>query len=681
MADRLPMKKLLFNPLFLAGLAVKLFLIFFLIPVPTSEWFAPFLSVTVGHLTLNPWAEWLAQGGTPIAFPYGYVMWFAMLPLAILCKLFGVSLLIGYGITLLLADYALLAVLQRMLPGRERLLLAVYWLSPIVIVATYGLGLNDIVPILILTVALYLVQRHFWFAAGVVCISAVSAKLSMVLALPFFLIYLIRNRALRKFLPQYAKGLLIGGVLFLLPFTFSIAGVSMLLSNPEMGKVYQLALRFGENRVYILPMAYLVMLYAAWRVQRLNFSLFNATLGSAFLLVVLLTPASAGWFVWIVPLLVFYQALSGAIAIVFVAIFSTLYILICLPALFPAISVNASPLVLYIFRLPETYAHTALMAMGIVLALRLWRETVSFNDYFRLSRKPFIFGIAGDSGAGKDTLADGIEGLFGSHSVARLSGDDYHLWDRQKPMWQVMTHLNPVANDLENYANDLLSLVDGKSIQSRHYDHAIGKMSHPTRVNSNHFIVASGLHSLYLPILRACYDLSIYLEIDEDLRRYYKLQRDMLQRGHCQEQVLSALEKREPDSIKFVRPQAAYADLIMSLQPIHPRLLDGPVGAEAPRVKLFLRSKHGLNEMSLTRVLVGVCGLHVDMNLDSQASGVDMTIEGDSSAEDMALAAKILFPRILEFLDIAPKWEDGVLGLMQLILLAHINQALNKRLI
>jgi uridine kinase len=323
--------------------------------------------------------------------------------------------------------------------------------------------------------------------------------------------------------------------------------------------------------------------------------------------------------------------------------------------------------------------HTVITALGIVLGLRIWRETVVSNDYFRLSRKPFVVGIAGDSGAGKDTLADALEGLFGGHSVVRLSGDDYHLWDRQKPMWQVMTHLNPMANDLEAYAGDLLALTDGRAIQSRHYDHQTGKMSHPVRVGSNDFIIASGLHALYLPILRNCYDLSIYLDIDEGLRRHLKLRRDVTQRGHTEARVLSALERREPDSERFVRPQAQHADVVMSLMPIHPRMLEGVGVTHPPRFKLQVRSRNGLNEASLSRVLVGVCGLHVDMNIGADGAEVELTIEGETSAEDIALAAQMLLPRIVAFLDICPRWEDGVLGLMQLVALSHINQALSKR--
>lgn len=680
------MRRLLTHPLFLAGLALRLVLLCLVLPKAASEWYLPFMAESTAW-TLDPWRSFLQAGGTEAAFPYGYVMWLVLLPLSALCKLLGLPLYAGYGGTLLLADIGMLLTLRRLWDANDRRLLAVYWWSPIVLLATYWLGLNDLVPVLLLSLALYFTRQLKLLPAGALYGAAVSAKLSMVLAGPFFLIYLYQNKALRQLLPGFLKGGVASAVVFGLPFLCSDAGVHMLLSNPEMGKVYQFALLVGNQTViYLLPMAYLIMLYTAWRVRRLNFDLFNALLGTAFFLVVLLTPASPGWFVWVLPMLVAYQLRSGTLAMTLVAAFSGLYAIgnaLVMPV--PQIALpGGAELALpgWAQRLDgsaPSLLHTLITALGIVLGLRIWRETVVSNDYFRLSRKPFVVGIAGDSGAGKDTLADAMQGLFGSHSVVKLSGDDYHLWDRQKPMWQVMTHLNPMANDLEAYAGDLLALTDGRAIQSRHYDHQTGKMSHPMRVASNDFIIASGLHALYLPILRNCYDLSIYLDIDEGLRRHLKLKRDVEQRGHSEERVLSALDKREPDSERFVRPQAQYADVVMSLMPIHPRMLEGAGSTHPPRFKLQVRSRNGLNEVSLSRVLVGVCGLHVDMNISHDGAEVELTIEGETTAEDVAMAAQMLLPRILSFLDIHPRWEDGVLGLMQLVTLSHINQALSRR--
>ncbi len=686
------MIKLCSHPLFWIGLAIRLALMFTPGFHAVNNWYVPFLHASTAQITFDPWTTWINRGGAAVAFPYGYAMWFSFLPLTLIAKLFGISSRYSYELTLLTADFALLVGLRQFLPGRDPLLIGVYWLSPIVILATYGLGLNDLIPVLFLTLSLYFTQQFRFKYAGIACAAAISAKLSMVLALPFFLIYLFNNHSLKQFLAQFLRGFLIGGATLGLPFFFSAGGLHMLVSNPEMGKIYNLTLNLGNNvALYVIPLIYFVMLYIVWRIRRLNYDLFHAILGIIFLLIVLMMPASPGWFIWTIPFLVTYQAMSGRLSIVLTGIFSCFYVvssLLTTPLLeilsFGHFNINSLS---YFSKELNTHIatllHTGMVATGLILGMRIWRETVSRNDYFRLSRNPFVIGIAGDSGAGKDTFSDALTGLFGNQSVTTLSGDDYHLWDRQKPMWQVMTHLNPMANDLEGFAIDLLSLVDRKNIQSRHYDHATGKMSKPFIIKSNDFIISSGLHALYLPILRNSYHLSIYLDIDENLRRLFKIQRDVHQRGKTVEDVLSSFDRRELDSARFIRPQAEHADLILSLQPLHPIAIPVPTDMKNFRFKLIARTRHGLNEFLLLRVLIGVCGLHVDLDdkHDHVSTEVILTIEGDTSAEDIAIAAKILCPRILPFLGILPKWQDGIVGIMQLITLTQINQTLTKRLV
>lgn len=683
------MKKLCLHPLFLVGLVLRLALVASMAPHATLDWFAPFMDATTSRPMLDPWTAWIEQGGTPMAFPYGYAMWLAFLPLTFVAKVIGFSVIHAYVLTLLVVDFLLLLTLDRLRPNRQRLLLVVYWLSPITILASYGLGLNDLVPALLLTLSMLRLRDVQLKLAGALCAAAISAKLSMIVTLPFFAIYLFNNKALRQRLREFAAGFVICSLLLGIPFLLSGAGPGMLANNPEMGKIYRLALALvGNVSIYVVPLTYLLMLYAVWRVRRLNFELFQVTTGMALLLIVLMTPASPGWLVWCLPFLALYQARSGRMAMLLISLFSGLYVLGTLLAtrlqfadgnefnLGKAMNISGAQ---------ELHAasllHTLMVAIGVVLAVRICREGITRNDFFRLSRKPFVIGIAGDSGSGKDTFSGSMVGLFGQHSVVRLSGDDYHLWDRQKPMWQVMTHLNPMANDLEGFGNDLVALTDGNSILARNYNHHTGKMGRQFRLKSNDFILASGLHALYFPILRDCYNLKIFLDIDENLRRHFKLKRDVSERGHSPESVFAAFDKRESDSERFIRPQAAHADLIFSLQPIHPAMLKDLDDSHPLRLKLVVTTRHGFNELSLIRTLVGVCGLHVDIAVSQAGSEVKMTIEGETSAADVALAAEILCPSVLEFLDIAPQWQEGIAGLMQLIALTNIGQVMTKRFI
>ena len=676
--------------LFFVGLTVRLTLISVMAPAPVTDWYAPFMDVTTSRFTADPWALWLAGGGDSLAFPYGYAMWIAFLPLTILAKLVPFPLDLAYSATLLAADAALLVTLRHLFPERGHNLLVAYWLSPVVILATYGLGLNDLIPVLFLVWSILLIGRGRPQGAGVACLAAVSAKLSMIIALPFLAIYAHRGKALRGDLRAFGTSFSVAALFLAVPFVLSHGGRAMLIDNPEMNRIYGLVLHLGNNvSIYVVPGIYLVTLYLVWQIRRFNFDIFLATTGMAFLLVVLFTAGSPGWFIWCIPFLVYYEVTSGRVTAALIWSFSAGY--------------GMSTLVVTPLRLSGGYVvdfrdsvlwtagtwdqvgsllHTAMVGIGAVLAIRIWRDVITRNDFFRLTRKPFVVGVAGDSGAGKDHLADALTGLVGQDFVARLSGDDYHLWDRHRPMWKAVTHLNPIANDIERFGKDLVSLVDGKSIQARHYDHRTGRMGRPTPVRSNDFIIAGGLHALYSPMLRECCDLTIYLDMDRGLRSWLKLRRDVRDRGHAVDGVVEAIAKREADSVRFIQPQLAYADLILSVQPAcsgTPRSLDELLRPGG--LKLVARTRRSFNELSLTGMLIGVGGLRVDMSVLDDGTETRVTVEGEVSGGDMELIAGRLCSYVPDFLDRRPAWQDGVTGLMQLIILCHIDQKLRQRVI
>ena len=184
------MKKIFLSPLFILGLLMRVWLIVTIAPLAVIDWYLPFLEFTTTNLTIDPWTAWLENGGTFEAFPYGYTMWIIFLPLMFCMKLADLPLQYGYDLTLLVVDIAFLLTLHFQLPGRQKLLLVTYWLSPIVLLATYVLGLNDLIPALFLTVSILFIRQKNFYLTGIFLLISISAKLSMILALPFFIIYL-----------------------------------------------------------------------------------------------------------------------------------------------------------------------------------------------------------------------------------------------------------------------------------------------------------------------------------------------------------------------------------------------------------------------------------------------------------------------------------------------------------
>jgi len=686
------LKNIISNKFFLLGLALKLYIIISITPEITNNFYIPFFEYNLNNGSiLDPWTAWVENQGDINAFPYGYVMWLFFTPFILLSNILIIPIYIAYWAVILLADFALLILLKKITSTKYSSIIIFYWLSPIIILPTYIFGYNDLVPVLFLFLSLYFMKNRSTLISGIFLIAAISAKLSIVLALPFFIIYLFNNKVYRKLFIRFMQGCLIGLFFFILPFFFfSKLGPLMLFSNSTLESIYYLSLNISDGyNIYIIPLAYFFMLFSFWQIRRINFEIFCASLSISFLLVALLTLTSPGWFIWSIFLFITYQIRSGTLGIslssAFFLIFTLSSILMSNNEYFLSTIENsflASKNVELYFSYEKIVPiiNTLLISIGLILILSMWKRTIRENDFFRLSRKPFVMGISGDSGSGKDTFAESIKNLFGENSVTLISGDDYHFWDRKKPMWKVITHLNPMANNLEAFSTDLIKLSDGKSILSSHYDHETGLKSLPKKIKSNDFIIASGLHALYLPILRDCYNLSIYLDMDESLRKYFKVKRDVNIRGHRYEKVIDSIEKRKPDANKFIRPQLGYADLVISLQPMNPDILeDKNLKENDINFRISIESKLGLNELSLARALISICGIHVAIEKNDHSSYSILTIEGNPSSEDIEVTAKILAPRIFEFLDINPEWQDGVSGIMQLISIAHIDQALTKR--
>ena len=178
--------------------------------------------------------------------------------------------------------------------------------------------------------------------------------------------------------------------------------------------------------------------------------------------------------------------------------------------------------------------------------------------------RPVILGVVGDSAAGKTTLTRGLVRVLGEENVTHVCTDDYHRYDRKQRAELGITPLHPDCNHLDIIAQHLAHLRQGEPILKPVYRHQDGTFGAPVYVKPERFTVIEGLLGYYLPEMREVYDVRVFLNPPEDLRRRWKVQRDCTRRGYTTDQVLAEIDRREADSEMYIRPQRRYADMLVS---------------------------------------------------------------------------------------------------------------------
>src|SRR5215210_4903549 len=295
-------------------------------------------------------------------------------------------------------------------------------------------------------------------------------------------------------------------------------------------------------------------------------------------------------------------------------------------------------------------------------------------------RRPIMLAIAGDSGTGKTTLTAGLVEALGRDRITSVAADDYHRYDRQERKELPFTPLNPKCNYMDIMDQHFHHLSMGHPILKPIYDHDTGELGRPEYVQPSEFVIVEGLLPLYTKRSRACFDIMVYLDPPEDIRIAWKLRRDTTKRGYTEEQVRKDLEKREPESAEFIRPQRAQADIVVRFSPIEERgeTPDDPLSA-------YLLLRPTISHPDLSSILSDDVrtAMHLKLRRDADGKPVDSVhIHSYAKREETRQVEQAIWdelgvdepvPEALGMID--SDTRDEPLAVTQLILLYHMIQA------
>lgn len=674
--------------LFIAAICLKVAVMVLFSSGFENELFLPFVRFFVETLS-DPWDFFLHNSVRADQFPYQplmlYILSLSCAPLELL-KSFGGwdNVLLRsffFKLPTLIADISIALCLLKLFPIRQKQVLWLYFMSPIVLYACYMHSQLDLIPTALLFVSVYLLRKSQLLWSAILLGMAMATKLHVVAAAPLMLLYLFRNQGFKNS-ALYASLAAFTYCTFVVQFIQSPAFQQMVFGNPQQGRVFDVYIQVGDMRI-IIPVLVAMILYGRFAMYaKINADLFDAFMTLIFSVFVLLLLPSPAWYVWTVPflslfmikylrrnryLLAPYLVFNGLYLLFFVVFHKSDHLDLAFldtPIIFSPFSDNAKNMVF-------TMLEASLLSMIILC----YRAGIKSNSIYRHDYA-FVIGIGGDSGAGKSTLLTDIRKLL-QDNVVELEGDGDHKWTRGDEHWEKHTHLDPKANWLHRQANAILNLKRGRSVERVEYNHDTGQFTSAKALHAKDFIVLSGLHTFYLPKMRKLVDLKIFLDPAPDVHTYWKIQRDTKERGYSPEQVAAQMERRRTDKLKYIIPQREHADLLLhyfSNTSFVPDSLEG----EVPDLRLSATMSSSVHLEELIQTLESMQILDV-WDYDSDLSKQQIVLIKPIPVEVLARLANELVPNLDELVQHEITWVEGYRGTVQLFMLLVLSELMREK--
>lgn len=290
-----------------------------------------------------------------------------------------------------------------------------------------------------------------------------------------------------------------------------------------------------------------------------------------------------------------------------------------------------------------------------------------------------MLAVGGDSASGKTTLTRGIVEALGRDRISSMCTDDYHRYDREERKSLPFSPLHPDCNYLGIMEQHLQLLTLGQPILRPIYNHSNGTLDRPLLFEPSDMVIIEGLFPLWSKLSRACFDVTVFLDPPEAIRRDWKIRRDTTQRGYTREQVLADLEKREPESAAYIRPQRSFADIVIRFAPARPgEGIDLPLSAE-----ILLRPTIAHPDLSEVVSSSTSEAIHLKLIRDDDGKPVDaLHVHGHAPRELTRKVEEVIWSKLGidepvpdSLGEIGPGQRSEPLAVAQLVLLYHLLMA------
>ena len=180
---------------------------------------------------------------------------------------------------------------------------------------------------------------------------------------------------------------------------------------------------------------------------------------------------------------------------------------------------------------------------------------------------PMLIGIAGGTGSGKSTFAEGLKKLF-PEDITIISYDNYYKPQDHLTMEErVKTNYDcPDALDTDLLVKHLRQLLSGECVDVPNYDFCRHtRCSEVTHLCPTSVIIIDGILTFHDERLRELFDIKIYADADADERILRRLRRDVTERGRDIDGVID----QYVSTVKvmhgiYVEPTKKYADIIIN---------------------------------------------------------------------------------------------------------------------